>query len=429
MNRTLTECLELTIDRRGVTPKKLKSDWTDNGYRVLSANNVKTNGLQNIDGIRFIDEETYKKWMKEEIQRGDLLLTSEAPAGEVYYWDSDEKIVAGQRIYILRTKKDVDSLFLKYYIQSAKGQAEIRNKCSGSTVFGISAKTFDSIEIVLPDSLEEQKKISSFLYAIDKKINNNNKICENLDNMVKTIYQYWFLQFEYPNEDGKPYKSNDGEMVWNDVLKREIPKNWDVKAIGELISSERGVSYNSANTDTGEGIPMLNLATFMPGGGSFKAEGLKYYLGDYSQNKVLEPYELIMCNTQQTAIDFSTDIIGRAMLVPDIFDSDVISSHHVNVIRTKDKDLRYYLLYLFNSDFFHKYISGYANGTNILGLVFSGVEEYMIELPEKRLLKAFADIVLDAEKKKSLIFKENEQLASLRDFLLPMLINGQVIMK
>lgn len=132
---------------------------------------------------------------------------------------------------------------------------------------------------------------------------------------------------------------------------------------------------------------MLNLATLMPGGGDYKADGLKHYLGDYPKNKVLKPFELIMCNTQQTAIKFETDIIGRAMLVPDIFDGDVVFSHHVNVIRTDNEYLKYYLLYLFNSDFFHKYISGFTNGTNILGLSFNGVEDYHIEMPSGALWK------------------------------------------
>jgi type I restriction enzyme S subunit len=171
---------------------------------------------------------------------------------------------------------------------------------------------------------------------------------------------------------------------------------------------------------------MLNLATFMPGGGDYKADGLKHFLGDYPKSNTLKPYDLIMCNTQQTAIKFETDIIGRAMLTPDVFDGDVVFSHHVNVIRTDDESLKYYLLFLFNSNYFHKYISGFTNGTNILGLSFNGVEDYLLEIPSHDLLTKFGAVVLETEKKKSAIFKENQQLGELRDFLLPMLMNGQV---
>lgn len=101
----------------------------------------------------------------------------------------------------------------------------------------------------------------------------------------------------------------------------------------------------------------------------------------------------------------------------------------MNVIRTHDEVMKFYLLYLFNSDYYHKYISGFTNGTNILGLSFNGVEDYISEIPDPNLLKKFGDIVLDVERKKSEILIENQQLASLRDFLLPMLMNGQVKIK
>ena len=112
-------------------------------------------------------------------------------------------------------------------------------------------------------------------------------------------------------------------------------------------------------------------------------------------------------------------------MIPDIFEGDILSSHHVNVIRPHKVWMKEYLLYLFNSDFFHKYISGHTNGTNILGLVFSGVEDYQTEVPPDNLLKKFSVIVLNVERKKSEIIRENQELASLRDFLLPMLMNGQ----
>lgn len=214
--------------------------------------------------------------------------------------------------------------------------------------------------------------------------------------------------------------------MWNEELKRWVPEGWEVTKLKKIFETERGISYNTANIETGKGIPMLNLATFRPGGGEYKSEGLKHFLGNCPQNKLLKPYDLLMCNTQQTSIKFETDIIGRAMLVPDIFEKDITFSHHVNVIHTKNDDMKFFLFYLFNSDYFHKYIAGFTNGTNILGLSFNGVEDFISVIPPKKLLSKFAKIIQPVFKKKSCIFKENQQLASLRDFLLPMLMNGQV---
>ncbi len=368
------------------------------------------------------------------LKAGDVVVTKDSETRNdigmsAYIYDDLENTVLGYHCALIRPFKDIDGAYLNAFLNSSTGRKHFENQASGSGQrYTLTKEALGSIRVPLIN-IEEQRVIGKLFNDLDRRIINNNKISAELENLAKTIYDYWFLQFEFPNEEGKPYKSSGGKMVWNEDLKREIPAGWEVKRIGDTITTERGISYSTPNIKTGKGVPMLNLATFMPGGGDYKADGLKHYLGDYPTNKVLKPYELIMCNTQQTAIKFETDIIGRAMLVPDIFDGDVVFSHHVNVIRTQNEDLKYYLLYLFNSDYYHKYISGFTNGTNILGLSFNGVEDYLLEIPAPNLLAEFGKTVLEVEMKKSEILKENEQLASLRDFLLPMLMNGQVTFK
>ena len=275
--------------------------------------------------------------------------------------------------------------------------------------------------------IKQQKKISNIFVKLDKKIELNNKINQQLEILAKTIFDYWFLQFEFPNDEGKPYKSAGGRMIWNEELKRDIPVGWEVSQIGKYFQSNRGLSYDS-NAIEGEGVPMINLASFNVDG-SYKHGGLKTFSGNYSKEKVLKPYDLVMCNTQQTAIDFSKDIIGKAFLVPDIFYGDIVSSHHVTTVKVVNDELKFYFHRLFNTDFFHVYVAGYANGTNILGLIFSGIEKYLTVIPNDKILKKFAKMMLNIEKRKSVTIKENEELSRLRNWLLPMLTNGQVSFK
>ncbi len=141
---------------------------------------------------------------------------------------------------------------------------------------------------------------------------------------------------------------------------------------------------------------------------------------------MIKPFDLVICNTQQTAIDYKKDIIGRAFLVPDIFERDIVTSHHVTTIHVKKDNMKYFLHRFFNTDYFHKYVAGFTNGTNILGLIFGGIEKYRLEIPSDYVLDKFAELMLDIEMKKSRIIKENQELASLRNFLLPLLMNGQV---
>lgn len=184
---SLADCLDYVIDNRGVTPHKRNTEWSNYGIPVISANNVKTSGLQKMDEIRYISSEIYSSWMKKPLEKGDILLTSEAPAGEVMYWDSDEKIIVGQRLYGLKVKKEINSKYLKYYLESQTGQKEIKKHESGSTVFGISAKTFSAIKITLP-SRRKQDKIGEILYSIDKQIERNNEMVQKLQNMELGIY-------------------------------------------------------------------------------------------------------------------------------------------------------------------------------------------------------------------------------------------------
>ena len=402
----------------------------ESGMPIIDGSNLTTTKM-NWEKYRFLDIDRAKKMQSSLAHKGDIIVTHRGTIGQLSYVPEDcpfdEFLISQSQFRVTLDTVQVNPVYFAYYFNTSEGQKRLLSFANYVGVPALASATTNFKELEFPlIPITEQNKVASLIENIDSKIENNNKICDDLEAMAKLIYEYWFVQFDFPDGNGKPYKSSGGKMIWNDKLRRELPEGWGVLPIGNMISTERGLSYSTPNIKSGQGIPMLNLATFMPGGGEYKADGLKHYLGDYPRNKVLQPYDLIMCNTQQTAIKFETDIIGRAMLVPDIFIGDVVFSHHVNVIRTHEESMKYYLLYLFNSDYYHKYISGFTNGTNILGLSFNGVEDYLTEVPTPDLLKKFGEVVLDVEKKKSEIIVENQQLASLRDFLLPMLMNGQV---
>ena len=253
---------------------------------------------------------------------------------------------------------------------------------------------------------------------------NRKKIAE-LEALAKTIYDYWFVQFDFPDKNGKPYKSSGGKMVWNAQLKREVPEGWVVDRIGSHIRSNRGISYSTKNIASGKGFPMINLNSFNVDS-TYKVAGIKTFEGDVLDNKLLKPFDLVMCNTQQTDLDPKKDIIGKSFLVPDIFDSPVTSSHHVTSIHVDDDDLKVFLNAMFHTREFHSYISGFASGTSIRGLNFFGVESCIAILPPKSLLSRFARLIMACEKQKSTILRNQALLQPLRDNLLPLLMNGQV---
>ena len=346
-----------------------------------------------------------------------------------YIADDFDNVVLGYHTALITPDKSkLSGKYLNAFMNTRYIQKYFENNASGSGQrYTLSNETLNSIPIITPD-LQTQEKIGDVFSNIDKKIALNRRMNAKLEQMAKRLYDHWFVQFDFPNADGKPYKASSGKMVWNETLKREIPEGWEVKKLGELFTTNRGVSY-STKAITGEiGIPMINLASFSPDG-SYKIDGIKLYTGKYTQEKILKPFDLVMCNTQQTAIDFSKDIIGKALLVPDIFEGDITSSHHVNTLKVHNEKLKFYLYRLFNTDYFHAYISHFASGTNIMGLDFAGVENYTATIPSDEILSKFADFTLSIEKKKSEIIRENTKLIALRDRLLPLLMNGQVEVK
>lgn len=414
-------CIDI-IDCPHSTPK-----WLNEGIPVIRNYNI-SGGQLDLSKLSYVDEETYKSRIKRAKPiEDDIIISREAPMGEVCLVPPDFKCCLGQRLVLLKVDKEkCNPHYLLYALLSPYVQAQIRRiDQTGSIVSNLNIP--DLKKLVIPYIKENQNNIARCLEVINKKIFNNNKINEELESMAKTIYDYWFLQFEFPNEEGKPYKSSGGKMIWNEELKREIPEGWEIDTIGKHINIDRGISYSSDDLED-VGIPLINLSSFNIDA-TYKPEGLKTYSGTYSKEKVISPFDLVICVTQQTAIDLvgDTDVIGKTFLVPDIFETkDIVASMDVIKIQSDDTYGKYYLNRLINTKFFHRYISGFATGTKIKHLDIKGLLNYKCETPNEQALKKFNDLMEYCEKKKSKIFAENQELTALRDFLLPLLMNGQV---
>ena len=184
----LGEITELVIDYRGKTPKKLGGDWCKQGYRALSAKNIKTGRIVQAETIRYIDESLYRKWMKDEVQRGDILITSEAPFGQIFFWDSDEKIVLSQRLFCVRIKPEYDARFIYYYMTTPEFQSELDGRATGTTVIGLRQPELMKCVIRCPE-IQEQKVIAAILSSIDAKIIANEKVNDNLQQQLFSLYE------------------------------------------------------------------------------------------------------------------------------------------------------------------------------------------------------------------------------------------------
>ena len=235
---------------------------------------------------------------KFKIRKGQVAITKDSETRDdigipTYIADDFDDVVLGYHCALITPGDALDGQYLNAYLNSKMAKKYFEGYASGSGQrYTLTLDSINDFQIWLPE-IKTQKRISKILSDIDRKIALNTRMNAELEAMAKQLYDYWFVQFDFPDENGNPYKSSGGKMVYNPTLKREIPAGWETSKIGDMISTERGISYSTPNISSGKGVPMLNLATFMPGGGDYKASGLKHYLGEYPSNKVLKPYDLI----------------------------------------------------------------------------------------------------------------------------------------
>lgn len=394
------------------------------GFPVLNGSNLTDVRLVE-DAFNYVTEEKARSLGKAIASKGDVIITHRGTLGQVSYIPDDslydEYLISQSQFRVRFDKEIANPAYIAYYFKTKEGQKKLLSFASyvGVPALAQATTNFKEIELNLP-SLEIQNKIVDELLTLDLKIENNNSINAELESMAKTLYDYWFLQFEFPNEEGKPYKSSGGKMVWNEELKREIPEGWEVKQLGNLIEYNRGISYTGKDISE-NGIPIISLAS-IDRTGRYIPDGIKYFNRDYASSKVVKPFELIMANTDMTQ---ERAVMGKIVFVPDIFDGDILTTHHITQIYTNES-LKAYLMMTTQTDWFHNYIKGFASGTNVLGMDMKGFDDYMLTYPSKDILSMFNRIIFEIYRRIFVIYKENFELASLRDFLLPLLMNGQV---
>jgi len=261
------------------------------------------------------------------------------------------------------------------------------------------------LPIRYPEKILEQKKIAEVLELLTKKINNNSKINSELESLAKTIYDYWFLQFEFPNEEGKPYKSSGGKMVYNEELKREIPEGWGVKRLKDILSINKE-EFTGTNTKT------IDLSV-MP------SDSIS--LGELNNSDNFET-NLFTMNKGDILFGSIRPYLHKAGIAP--CDGAVAGTVHSFMPFNKN-DYNFCLITICHKNMFD-YAVNNSKGTKMPVIDTDRLLDYPIPYSEK-IITEFNKIDICNTICHNVM--ENNQLASLRDWLLPMLMNGQVTFK
>lgn len=327
-------------------------------------------------------------------------------------------------IYYTEVNKDkVDAYYLYHYLKLL----DLSNLNSGTGVPSMTFGAYYGIKINLPE-LQVQKQIAKVLSDLDAKIEVNNKINQELEAMAKTIYDYWFVQFDFPSVTSsgveKPYKSSGGKMVYNEELKREIPEGWEVKELCEIVDKiidHRGKTPKKLGGDweeNGKGIIALSAKIVKEGKlrQLEKANRVSYELYDkWMQDKLKDGDVLVTSEAPAGECYF---IYGL---------TEYCLSQRLFAIRVIDSIIK--------PSFFYFDISrGYSNaqifqglsGSTVFGIRQDVLRRINVLIPNYEIQQIFDRMVLPYLRRIKLIEQENQKLTELRDWLLPMLMNGQV---
>lgn len=399
----LGNCIDLIIDYRGKTPKKLDSDWTSEGIRTISAKNVHKGKLTNIEDIRYVTYDVYKKWMKEDLKIGDCLVASEgATLGEHLYWDFDFPVVLGQRLFCIRTNpKIIDSKYFYAFVTSNYFQNQIHGRASGTSVFGL--RQTEVLKMLVPIiPIEKQIPIGEFHYTVNKKIDLLERQNATLEAMAETLFRQWFVE--------------------------EAKEDWEETSLEKHTEVFRGLSYKGSGlTEKGLGIPMHNLNSVNEGGG-YKYEGIKFYSGDFRERHLVNIGDIIVTNTEQ---GHEFKLIGFPAIVPNSFGGKGLFSQHIyKLIPLIDSYLsNEFIYYLLMTSSIREQVIAATNGSTVNMLAIDGIKRPVFRLPPQAKVKEFTSITSNYWNKKNINQTQIRTLTSLRDTLLPKLMSGEVRVK
>lgn len=336
------------------------------------------------------------------------------------------KFWVNNHAHILQANKNNNTRFIYYLLNIINFAPYI----TGSAQPKLNQENLNKIELKVPD-LQSQNEIVSILSSLDSKISLNNRINTELEAMAKTMYDYWFVQFDFPNAEGKPYKSSGGKMVWSEELKREVPEGWGASLIADWILKDKNGDWGKESLEGNytEHVSCVRGADINGLNGKGECNPPERYILEKNNNKQLSSHDLIV----EISGGSPTQSTGRlAYLIDETlsrFDNPLICSNFCKAIELKNKRHLFNFVYNWNGLYDNGVLFGYEGKTSgIKNLLFdSFVNSYWVVVPDENLVDKFYDLMLDIEKKKQTALKENQQLSSLRDWLLPMLMNGQVV--
>lgn len=386
-------------------------------YYLLNNNNITEEGIVINATDKKISETDYKKIHKRtNLEKNDLVIATCGTLGKThvikdeiinYEFSRSVGIIKCNSVKLL-------PLYLHYYFKNPVCQTRIKNISKGGVQKHFYISDMNDFDLNIPE-INEQRKIISILSSLDDKIALNNRINAKLEQMAKRLYDYWFVQFDFPGADGKPYKSNGGKMVWNEELKREIPEGWEVKKLGDVTEIVLGGTPSTQET-------------------SFWNQGTINWLNSGEVGEfpiVMSEKKITESAMENSSTEFlkagSVTLSITRYLRPSILAIDACINQ--SVVGLKENEL-------LKNCFMYPYLQNEVNrlmslrtGAQQPHINKETVERSYICIPPKEIMTAYNKIAQPIYNQIINIAKQSKIITEERDKLLPLLMNGQVVVE
>ena len=357
---------------------------------------------------------------KFQLKKGQVALTKDSETRDdigipTYIADDFDDVILGYHCALITPNKDIlDGRYLNALLQTDYAKKYFACNASGSGQrYALSIEALNSFPVpVIP--LQEQKQIGETFSALDKKIELNRAINQNLEAMAKQLYDYWFVQFDFPNEEGKPYKSSGGKMVWNEKLKREIPEGWDISLIKDIATTYSGGTPKSTNIeyyDNGE-IAWINSGEL---NSPIITKTTNYITKCGLENSSAKLYP---SNSILVAMYGAT--AGKVSLLT----FEACSNQAVCGVIPTIENMLYYVYFHISSLYSH-FIT-LSTGSARDNISQDTIKNILLPIPTRNILKLFDEKIGSIYQTIVNNYQQIDSLTKQRDELLPLLMNGQV---
>lgn len=385
--------------------------YSDNGIPFLRSLNIKPYEISG-DDLKYITEEFNNKISKSVLHERDVVIVRTGVPGTCCVVPKEYDGCNCSDVVIVRPNEElINPHYLATYI-NVWGQKQISNNKVGAVQKHFNVHSAEEMLIYIPER-DEQEKIARLVVAINEQIKNNNTINDNLQQRLKMLYDYWFTQFDFPDENGRPFKSSGGAMTWNDKLKTDIPVSFSATPLSAILIFLSGYSFSSEDYVDVDKYKLITIKNVQDNGINLNVdnyiEKIPSGMPDYC---LLSPGDILMSLTGN---------VGRIGVM---YDYNCLLNQRVALIQPDKTELRPYIYFLLKSDIIRKKFESIAGGSSQANLSPVEAAETIIAYNE--------EIAVKYAKNAAPIFKnlihnlcENQELENLRDWLLPMLMNGQ----